>query len=68
VVGVARELRNTPAICRKCCIHPAVLAAFQEGALGPVMKVVGPGRRAGLHPEERAVLRLLGPAPRTTAC
>jgi hypothetical protein len=40
-----------------------VLAAFQAGGLGPVVKVI-PGRRADRHPpdlhlEERAVLRLL---------
>jgi DNA topoisomerase-1 len=63
VAVVAEQLRNTPAICRKCYIHPAVLTAFQEGALGPVVKLVRPGRRADLrpdlHPEERAVLWLL---------
>jgi DNA topoisomerase-1 len=31
---VAAELRNTPAVCRKSYINPAVLAAWQEGS-GP---------------------------------
>lgn len=30
---VARRLGNTPAICRKCYVHPAVLEAYLEGAL-----------------------------------
>lgn len=30
---VAQELGNTPTVCRKCYIHPAVLAAFEEGRL-----------------------------------
>src|SRR5205085_5103486 len=30
IEAVARDLGNTPAICRKCYIHPDVLAAFQE--------------------------------------
>ena len=59
VAALAGQLRNTPAICRKCYIHPAVLTALEQGALGPVVKVVRPGRRDGLAAEERAVLRLL---------
>jgi DNA topoisomerase I len=59
VTEVARQLRNTPAICRKCYIHPAVLSAFEAGALGPVVRVVRPAPRGGLDPEERALLRVL---------
>jgi DNA topoisomerase-1 len=33
IKAVAQELGNTPAVCRKCYIHPAVLAAFEEGKL-----------------------------------
>jgi DNA topoisomerase-1 len=41
VVGqVAEELRNTPAVCRKSYISPAVLQAWQAGK-GPF----APGRR-----------------------
>jgi hypothetical protein len=28
---VAARLRNTPSVCRKCYIHPAVIAAFEDG-------------------------------------
>lgn len=30
VAMVAERLGNTPAVCRKCCIHPAVIAAFGD--------------------------------------
>lgn len=33
VEAVARRLGNTPAICRKCYIHPAIIDAYLEGAL-----------------------------------
>jgi DNA topoisomerase-1 len=31
VRAVAAELGNTPAVCRKCYIHPAVMDAFRSG-------------------------------------
>jgi DNA topoisomerase-1 len=33
VTEVARQLGNTPAVCRKCYLHPAVVEAYQAGAL-----------------------------------
>lgn len=33
VTAVARRLGNTPAICRKCYIHPEVLTAYADGRL-----------------------------------
>ena len=47
VRDVAATLANTPAICRKCYIHPGVLDAYVEGRL--------PRRCA----DEKAMLRLL---------
>jgi DNA topoisomerase-1 len=47
---VADRLGNTPAICRKCYIHPEIMAAYLAGALA---------FRIGKS-EERAVLRFLG--------
>jgi DNA topoisomerase I len=35
---VAQQLGNTPAICRKCYVHPAVLEAYQEGSLADFVK------------------------------
>lgn len=47
--GVAGRLGNTPAICRKCYIHPEILSAYLDGALAL--------RRS--KSEERAVLTFL---------
>lgn len=49
VKSVARQLGNTPAVCRKCYIHPAVLDAFMLGALAELPR---PRMRKGLRPEE----------------
>jgi len=48
---VAEQLRNTPAVCRKCYIHPAVLEAYEAGTLRRYLRAEG-------TPEE-AVVRLL---------
>ncbi len=56
VAAVAEELGNTVAVCRKCYIHPAIIAAFEKGAL----KLRLPARaRGGLQPAEAAVLAWL---------
>jgi DNA topoisomerase-1 len=60
--GVARRLGNTRAVCRKCYVHPAVLAAFEHGALARAFgRRAGRGGRppAGLGEAEVAILRLL---------
>jgi DNA topoisomerase IB len=68
VDGVASRLGNTRAVCRKSYVHPAVLAAFESGALSRVFaRRAGRGSRppAGLGEGEIAVLRLLeGERPR----
>ena len=60
---VASRLGNTPTICRKCYVHPEVLAAYTEGALLLKIKdrVEAELREdlAELRPEEAAVLGLL---------
>ncbi len=59
---VAARLGNTPAICRKCYVHPEVLQAYAEGALLLRIghKVEGElAHGAGMKPEEAAVLALL---------
>src|SRR5476649_2232797 len=49
VVGTIKEvskiLRNTPAVCRKCYVHPAVIEAFEAGELADELP---PSRRSGL--------------------
>jgi DNA topoisomerase I len=64
---VASELGNTPAICRKAYIHPAVLAEYE--ASGRTVETVAKRRRtvpevrtkepARLYPEEAALIRFL---------
>lgn len=57
---VAARLGNTVAICRKCYVHPEVLAAYAQGALQ--LEIGGDREDAAadaLRPEEQAVLRLL---------
>lgn len=46
---VARQLGNTPSVCRKCYIHPAVLEGFLLGTLKQLPK---PRARKGLSEEE----------------
>jgi DNA topoisomerase I len=38
VETAAQTLRNTPAVCRKCYIHPAVMESFLSGKLQQVMR------------------------------
>ena len=33
IAAVSKELGNTPTVCRKCYVHPAVLEAFSTGRL-----------------------------------
>jgi DNA topoisomerase-1 len=49
---VAEQLRNTPAICRKSYVHPAVIDAYLQGTLPQA-------------PDEEAVLKLLREHPLT---
>jgi DNA topoisomerase-1 len=52
---VARELRNTPAVCRKSYIHPLVFSAWRSGALHRAV-----GANPGVGDAERVALRFLG--------
>jgi DNA topoisomerase I len=59
---VAADLGNTPAVCRKCYVHPAILDAYMEGStLSALEQRAGEmaGSLGGLEPEEAAVLALL---------
>ena len=61
VKGVADELGNTPAVCRKCYIHPAVLTAYedQQGLDRWSKARAGARGRPGLSAEEFALLGFL---------
>jgi DNA topoisomerase-1 len=63
IEAVSKMLGNTPAICRKCYIHPAILDGYLDGSLREALK-----RRAdaelsnpavGLKAEEVAVMSFL---------
>jgi len=57
----ARQLGNTPAICRKSYVHPDVLAAFTEPAAATELEAAFATKRVrrGLDAAESAVLRYL---------
>jgi DNA topoisomerase-1 len=58
--AVAGSLGNTPAICRKAYIHPAILAGHQdEKTFDRWRKSAIGGARAGLSDEESRLLRFL---------
>jgi DNA topoisomerase-1 len=61
VARVAEDLGNTPAVCRKGYIHPAVIDAFLEGAFPGTGRPAPrrPGRSFALRSEERMVVTLL---------
>ena len=62
VEEVAQQLGNTPAVCRKCYIHPQIIDAYLDGSLAEALS-----QRAtevlqtdtGLRAEERFVLSVL---------
>jgi len=56
VKQVASQLGNTPAVCRQCYIHPAILQAFNAGALANLRAA---RKRKWLSSEEVALLRFL---------
>ncbi len=60
--AVSARLGNTRSVCRKCYIHPRVLASWQEGRLAEEMAKVGRRYRrgaAGLDRAEYLALRWL---------
>jgi DNA topoisomerase-1 len=59
VEQVSGRLGNTPAICRKCYIHPQVLAAYADCELVLRMRQAATDDTSKLTPEEAAVYRFL---------
>jgi DNA topoisomerase-1 len=58
IARVAEELGNTPAVCKKCYIHPAVIAAYLAGGLKPIEEKDDEDPYK-LSAEERGLLKLL---------
>ena len=63
VESVAKRLGNTPAICRKCYIHPAVFEGYLDGSLAEGLKARADDLlehdAGGLTAQEVAVTRFL---------
>ena len=59
---VSERLGNTPSVCRKAYIHPAIFTAFLEGSLARAFVSDGESLDSphALAAEERAVVKLLG--------
>jgi DNA topoisomerase-1 len=76
IESVAEKLGNTPTICRKCYVHPAVIDAYLDGTIVDALRERATRQLVddlhALSPEEAAVLALLqqrlqqeAPAPAT---
>jgi DNA topoisomerase-1 len=63
IENVAQRLGNTPAVCRKCYVHPDVIDAYLDGTLVRTLKRRAEEQLAtslrSLTAEEAAVLGLL---------
>lgn len=61
IESVAKQLGNTPAICRKCYVHPAVLDAYMNGDTVSTIQQRADERKqkSDLPPIEHAVMELL---------
>ncbi|MBV9250206.1 MAG: DNA topoisomerase IB, partial [Acetobacteraceae bacterium] len=63
IEAVAKMLGNTPAICRKCYIHPSIFDGYLDGSLLVALKrradekLADPG--TGLKADEAAVIAFL---------
>ncbi|HEX8834876.1 MAG TPA: DNA topoisomerase IB [Abditibacteriaceae bacterium] len=60
---VSQKLGNTPSVCRKCYVHPAVLDCYLDGSLLETLQQRAAramnDELANLQPEEAAVMTLL---------
>ncbi|HEX7860362.1 MAG TPA: DNA topoisomerase IB [Verrucomicrobiae bacterium] len=61
IESVAQRLGNTPAICKKCYIHPEIMNAYLDGTMLDTFKKRAEQMRRvkGLRAEENAVLAFL---------
>ena len=67
IIQVGEKLGNTPTICRKCYIHPAVLAAYEDGRHRLQIRPPKATENGGLKPEEIALLARLETAGKRRA-
>ena len=61
IESVAQRLGNTPAICKKCYIHPEIMNSYLDGTMIDTFKKRADELRSvrGLDREENAVLAFL---------
>ncbi len=62
IENVSKQLGNTPSVCRKCYVHPAVIDSYLDGSLaGGLERYVAQemDELSQLEPEEAAVMALL---------
>jgi DNA topoisomerase-1 len=62
VKNVAEKLGNTPAVCRKCYIHPAIIECYTAGELLETLYAAGKRVADNIHalrPEEAELMFLL---------
>jgi DNA topoisomerase I len=63
IESVSKALGNTPAICRKCYVHPHIIEGYMEGTLVHELRELADAKiereLESLPPEEAAVLALL---------
>lgn len=63
IESVSKTLGNTPAICRKCYVHPDIIEGYMEGTLVHELRELADAKirddLGDLPPEEAAVLALL---------
>lgn len=61
IESVSKRLGNTPAVCKKCYVHPHILDSYLDGTLGETLKRRAEelSARSDLKHEESAVLTLL---------
>ena len=62
IENVSKRLGNTPSVCRKCYVHPAILDSYLDGSLAQSLERQVEREMdelAQLEPEEAAVMALL---------
>jgi len=63
IESVAQRLGNTPAVCRKCYVHPAIIESYMDGTMLDSLKKKAERTLTEslgkLRPEEAAVVGLL---------
>ncbi len=64
IESVAARLGNTPSVCRKCYVHPAILESYIDGSMLKSLQIKAEKELSGEHlaelkPEEAAVVGLL---------